>query len=89
MKKDRSHLIHYIGTQELICFRCGCKWPINSVLPNSLWVLPACMEAFMKDHEECELSERGVEAREWMEKDWETNWKDKKNGEEQTDTISS
>jgi hypothetical protein len=75
---NRSHLIHYLGTQELICQHCGIKWSINSVLPNSLWVLPACMEAFMMFHEDCEISEEGIEVKKWMQEDWETNWKHKK-----------
>jgi hypothetical protein len=36
------------------------------------------MEAFMKDHEDCEISEEGIEVKKWMQEDWETNWKPKK-----------
>jgi len=75
--KNYSHLTHYLGTHELLCLHCGSRWPINSVLPNQMWVLPACMEAFNSEHRDCEAHEAGAQLKEWMEKDWETNWKDK------------
>ena len=42
------------GFDKLKCLRCGKTFNMNSVLPNSLWVVPAVIKGFQEEHSECE-----------------------------------
>ena len=71
-KGNMSHMEWYFGTHELLCFRCGERFSINSVLPNSLDALPFTVTGFYATHKRCKKSLAGAELESWREKDWQT-----------------
>jgi hypothetical protein len=72
-KGNMSHMEWYFGTHELLCFRCGDRFSVNSVLPNSLDALLLTFTGFYTTHKRCKKNQAaGTELKAWREKDWQT-----------------
>lgn len=70
--KTGSHIIQYLGTQELLCLHCGYRLSLNAFLPASIDFTLGIYKLFKKAHRLCKKTQEGIDLDAWRLKHWET-----------------